>query len=211
MTAVEDDLNFTVVQLNGHPMEVMSVEEAAFYSDQQRRYTAENHFSAVSDLTDLDRLISYELQTFRMNRWLASGRDYDGRELPISAHTEMRRQMKELATLISGVKVDLGLTRSAREAEQAESVGSYLTELKRRAKEHGIKREGQLTRALVLVAELKSLVGTFDRANESERRRIGLESEADIVEWIRLKLIPEFDEVDAHFRANSQKFWVGSL
>ena len=110
---VTDVPEYWVTQLNGHKMEVLSQAEQQFYEEQLRRYTEENKFTAVSDITDLDRLLSYELQTFRMNRWLASGREYDGRELTMSQHTELRRQMKEISALITAVKVDLGLTRSA--------------------------------------------------------------------------------------------------
>ena len=200
---------YTVTQLNGHQMEVLTSFEADFHTQQMSRYMAENAFTAVSDLTDLDRLLNYELLVFRSNRWLSSGREYDGSELTLGQQTELRRQMKEISALISTVKNDLGLTRTAREKEAFESVGTYIVSLKERAKQHGVRRESQLTTAIVLVNELKSLVGTFDRSNELERRKLGLESEADIVEWIRVKFIPEFDAVDQHFRDHQQRFWIG--
>lgn len=199
-----------VKQLNGQVLEVMGDVEAVFYRAQQKRYLEENKFTAHSDLADLDRLLFFELLVFRWTQWLSSGRDYDGYLAP-SVEEQLRRNLKETAPLISTIKNDLGLTKSQRDKEAAESVGAYLVELKRRAKEHGVRREKELTAALCLVKELFSLIGTYDRSNPLERSKIGLESPEDILDWIRTHMKPEFDQVDEHFRTHSQKFWVGKL
>lgn len=199
-----------VKQLNGQVLEVMGDVEAVFYRAQQKRYLEENKFTAHSDLADLDRLLFFELLVFRWTQWLSSGRDYDGYLAP-SVEEQLRRNLKETAPLISTIKNDLGLTKSQRDKEAAESVGAYLVELKRRAKEHGVRREKELTAALCLVKELFSLIGTYDRSNPLERSKIGLESPEDILDWIRTHMKPEFDQVDEYFRTRSQKFWVGKL
>ncbi len=199
-----------VRQTNGQTLQVMGDTEAKFYRGQQKRYLDENKFTAASDLADLDRLLFFELLVFRWTQWLSSGRDYDGWLAP-SAEEQLRKNLKETAPLISAIKNDLGLTKSQRDKEQADSVGAYLVELKRRAKEHGVRREKQLTAAICLTKELFSLVGTFDRSNQLERSKIGLESADDILDWIRNHMKPEFDSIDEHFRKNSQRFWVGRL
>lgn len=191
----------------GHSIEVMSTEEARYYNASKRKYLAENKFTAVTDLVDLDRLLFMELLVFRWTGWLSSGRDYDGLLSP-NQEDQVRKNLKEMSPLISGVKNDLGLTKSQRDKEAFESVGQYLIDLKARAKEHGIRREDQLTKAICLMKELFSLVGTFDRSNELERSKIGLESEADIIDWIRGHMRPEFDAIDEYFRTHQQKFWV---
>lgn len=200
-----------VTPLNGHRMEVLTEEEAHFYDSQRDRYMGENTFTAVSDLTDLDRLLALELQMFRAERFLASGLDYDGEYLTTHATTELRRQVKVLTELIQSVKTGLGLTRSAREKAQHESVGGYLTNLHVAAKQFGVKREKELISALTLMHELISLVETYDRANDTERRKLGLDSVDDIMEWIRIKLIPEFRRVDDHFRTTKARYFVGTL
>lgn len=194
----------------GHDIEVQGNDEAKYYRAQMRKYQDENKFSAVTDLADLDRLLFFELMVYRWTGWLSSGKDYDGYLAP-SQEDQLRKNLKETAPLISAIKNDLGLTKSQRDKEQFESVGQYLVDLKARAKEHGVRREKQLTTAICLVKELFSLVGTFDRSNDLERSKIGLETEADIIAWVRDHMKPEFDKVDAHFRQSSQKFWVRTL
>ncbi len=212
--AVEGDAQpdvLTVQQLSGHELIVQTRDEQAFYKALQQGLLKDSVFTEASDMADLDRLMSYELQVFRANQWVAAGCDYDGRHLGLSHLTEMRRQSKELAALIREVKTDLGLSRAARNAEAAESVGSYIVELKKHAKEQGVKKNDEVRKALQLTHELISLLETFDRANAAERQRLGMDSEADIVEWLRVKFIPEFREIDKRYRATSQKFWVGAL
>lgn len=194
----------------GHTIEVMSLEEARYYRASKGKYLNENKFTAVSDLTDLDRLLFMELMVFRWTGWLSSGRDYDGLLTP-NQEDQVRKNLKEMSPLISTVKNDLGLTKSQRDKEAFESVGQYLSDLKARAKEHGIRREDQLTKALCLTKELFSLIGTYDRSNALERSKIGLETADDILDWVRGHMKPEFDAVDAYFRQNSQKAWVRKL
>lgn len=193
--------------VSGFEIEVMGRPEAKYYRDQQVKYLAENKFTAVTDLADLDRLLFLELMIFRWTGWLASGKDYDGYLAP-SQEDQVRKNIKEVGPQISTIKQDLGLTKSQRDKEAFESVGQYLVDLKARAKEHGVRREKQLTTAICLVKELFSLIGTYDRSNELERSKIGLETPEDILDWIRNHMKPEFDAVDEYFQQNQQKFWV---
>lgn len=199
-----------VKQVNGHDLDVQGTTEQKFYEAQKAKYLAENAFGSVTDLTDLDRLLFLELLMFRWSNFLSSGRDYDGYLVP-GQEDQLRKNIKETAPLISQIKNDLGLTLSQRIKDQSDSVGAYITELKKRAKEHGIRREDQLTKALCLIEELSSLVGTFDRSNKLERSKLGLESTDDIVDWIRTSMLPEYREIDAYFRQHSQRFWVGRV
>lgn len=196
-----------VKTVSGFEIEVMGRVEAKYFRDQMAKYLAENKFTAVTDLADLDRLLFLELLIFRWTCWLSSGKDYDG-YMTQNVEDQIRKNIKEVGPQISTIKQDLGLTKSQRDKEAFESVGQYIVDLKARAKEHGVRREKQLTVAICLVKELFSLIGTYDRSNELERSKIGLESEADIIDWCRNHMKPTFDEVDDHFRANSQKYWV---
>ncbi len=200
-----------VKTLSGQEIEVQGTSERDFYRGQQTKYQAENSFTATTDLQDLDRLIFMELMTYRNTCWLASGKNYYSEMLGPSEEADCRRAIKENAPLISNVKNDLGLTKAQRDKEQFESVGKYLVDLKARAREHGINRENQLQKAIVLMNQLFSVVGAFDRADETERGKLGLETSDDVLDWIRDVMRPEFDSVDAYFRANQQKFWVRKL
>lgn len=203
--------NHKVRNLSGSVVEVQGDEERDFFINRATKYISENSFTAASDFADLDRLIFMELLSYRAQCWLGSGRNYYGEILTPSEMTECRRVLKENAPLISAIKNDLGLTKAQRDKEQYESVGKYLTDLKARAREHGVKREEELTKALCLIKELFSMVGAFDRSDEAERFALGLESADDILDWVRTRMKPEFDRIDAYFRANQQKFWLRKL
>lgn len=200
-----------VKTLSGQEIEVQGAGERDFFRNQQAKYQAENSFTANSDVQDLDRLIFMELMTYRNTCWLASGKNYHGELLGPSEESDCRRAIKENAPLISNVKNDLGLTKAQRDKEQYESVGKYLVDLKARAREHGINRETQVQKAIVLMNQLFSIVGAFDRADEIERDKLGLQDADDVLDWVRDVMRPEFDKVDEYYRSHNQKFWVRKL
>lgn len=110
--------------------------------------------------------------------------------------------------MISTIQNDLGLTKAQRDKDQHESIGSYINDLKVRAKAFGIMREKQLGKALEWTKELFSIAGAYRRANDAERKKLGFESAEDIVDWILEVFKPEFDEIDKYFRENDQKNWI---
>lgn len=202
---------YLVDTLTGHELELMTAREADFYTSARTKYTTENTFTAGSDHRALDRLIFFETQMFRWQTQLASGMNYDGDYLTASEESALRRSVKETAPLISQIQVDLGLTKSQREKEKHESVGSYIQQLQIAAKEHGINREKQLGRAIELCKELFALAGAYQRSNENERKKLGFESPQDIVDWVLDVMKPQFDEVDEYFRKHQQRFWLRKL
>lgn len=193
---------------SGQQTFVLGAPEEQFYVTQSRKYLDDYAYTNVSDLLDLDRLLFLELQAFRLSQWLGTGRDYDGVLVDAAAQ---RRALKEASDLISKVKNDLGMTKSQRDKEREASVSAYLTTLKQRAKEFGVHRETQLIKAITLCQQLFSIIGAFDRADAVERDKLGFRDEAEIVEWIRSAMRPEFDAVDTHFRAHKQRYWLKDL
>ena len=113
--------------------------------------------------------------------------------------------------MVSQVQSDLGLTKSQRDRDQFESVGAYILKLKQAAREHGVRREKQLGRAIELTMELFSLCGAYSRASAHEREKLGFESADDVIEWVLTYMKPEFDSVDEHFRTHQQRFWLRDL
>ncbi len=213
MTAVLPDAQqaFWVTPLNGHQMEVQSAEEVNYFDAQKAGYLRDNVFTTTSDAADLDRLLGLEVQMFRCERFLLSGIDYHNRPVAESRAQDLRRQQRYLSAMINELKDTLGLSKNAREKAEAESVGAYLTNLRKRAKLFGVKREAELDRALTLFHDILSLIETYDRSNDTERRRLGLDTEADIIALIRDRFAPEFREIDEHFRTHQQRYWVGTL
>ena len=200
-----------VTTLTGHPLDLQTPEEAQFYEGARDKYMSDNVFSVASDLRALDRLLFFETQMFRYQWQLSIGLDYDNQLLEAADETAIRRSIKETAPLIAQIQNDLGLTKAGRDKQQHESVGAYITQLQQAAKQHGVRREKQLGKALELTKELFSLVGTYRRSNDHERAKLGFETVEDILDWIEGYMKPEFDAVDEHFRHHQQRFWVREL
>lgn len=199
---------FTVTSATGQQLSTLNQEEVNWYERTKGKYLAENRFTEVTDLQDLDSLLTMELIVHRWTQWTMSGRDYDGHLISEGVYT---KPLREYAVAIGTLKTRMGLARAEREREQHESVGAYLIELQRRAKEFGIHRETQLGKAIELTNQLSALIGAYDRADEEEREAIGITSDNDILDWIRQTLLPEFRLIDDHFRAHQQRFWAGTL
>lgn len=200
-----------VKMLSGETIEVQGDGERDFWNNQQKKYMAENTFTNTSDLQDLDRLLFLELLVHRATRWLSAGTNYYGEMLAPSEEADCRKLIKDTSPMISTIKNDLSLTKTQRDREQYESVGTYIIKLKARAREHGVKREKELTKALCLLKELFSVVSTYDRADQFERVKLGLESPEDILEWVRTYAMPEFNRIDEYFRDHDQRYWVRDL
>lgn len=198
-----------VSQPTGSKIKVRGKDEATFYNAQRKKYLAENKFEDVADLADLDALLMHELLDFRYTTQLSSGQSYEGLFLNHAQEEQLRQNKLAEARVIADLKRQLGLARASRDASQG-STADYIQELLRRAKEFGVNRDNQIAKAIPLAMELKSIVETFDRSNDTEKRVVGIEDEADIVQWVRERFIPEFDAVDLAFRLN-QRLWVGQL
>jgi hypothetical protein len=193
---------FSITLVSGATATVMSEAEQDWFTEAKDNYLQQTRFTDQTDQSDLDRLLNLELLTYRWSQWLFSGHDYQGLAVD---ETDLSRKLRDQSETINRLKSSLGLTKAARNQDAA-SVSERWMQLKERAKAFGVHREEQLRKALVLMNELSSIVGTFDRSDTEEREKIGFKSEADIVEWVRETMLPEFKVLDEHFR-EKQKFW----
>lgn len=190
----------------GSRVEVLTKDEKVFYEGQRELYMKEFSFTAASDKADLDRLLFQELLDYRWTVQLGKGADYDGIPLAPSLADAFRRNKNDSAKVIDTIKTSLGMTRAERDAK-GESLNTYIAELRRRAGEFGVVRNKQVTEALILFNEAKSIIGSFDRANQLEREKMGFEAPEDIVEWFRTVAIPRYDEIDTKWRSGTQRYW----
>jgi hypothetical protein len=199
-----------VKMLNGQDTTVQTDDEAAYYTASKAAYLKETRFTENTDLRDLDRLLTLELLVFRWQQWLFAGMDYEGDFL--ENEKQLIQDIKLYSDQINKIKESMGLNKKSRDAAAAEgNFAVWLSDLKARAKVFGVHREKQLTKALVLMQELSAVVGTFDRSDEEERRKIGFESEKDIVGWVRDVMLPEFKALDEHFRAHVQRYFIRDM
>lgn len=191
---------------SGATLNLMALEEQAYYSQRKTQYLTHNHFTNVSDLQDVDRLLTLEVMVYRWSVWLTRGFDYVMSRVDEHA---LKTNIKEYSTEIRLLKQSLGLDKVTRERDKGESVGDYLENLKRRARQFGIHRNKQYEVTVTMMARLRTMVTTFDRSDDEEREELDL-SEASIIEFIRESIIAPFDQIDDDFR-EEQKIWIKEL
>lgn len=195
--------------VSGEDLTVLNAAEARWYTQSRDTYLEQTKFSDTTDLRDLDRLLFMELMVYRLSRHLAQGHDYDGFEID---ETLLRRHLREYSEQITRVKSSMSLTKAARDEMTGDGdVNAYISNLLQRAKLFGIHRQTQLTKALVLINELSAIVGAYDRSDAEERNKLGFESPDDILDWIRSVLLPEYKQIDEHFRENDQRYWIRTM
>ena len=196
----------TVKLVSEQPIKVLSPAEKRWFEGTRDDYLKQARFTETTDLRDLDRLLVHELMVYRWTTWIASGVDYEGHLID---EQDLQRNIKLYSDQITSIKDSMGLSKKARDqAADKGTLADYISDLKARAKTFGLHRERQLVKALSLMEELSTVVGTFLRSDKEERDKIGFPSEADIVKWIDEVMIPEYREIDEHFRKNDQRYWV---
>ncbi len=198
-----------VTMVSGESVRVLGDVEARWFNTTRDSYTAQLHFTETTDLRDLDRLLVLELMVFRWTQQLAAGQDYIGMEID---EEKIRKNIREYSESVNKLKDTMGLSKKARDdAANSGDFATWLADLKMRAKAFGVHREKQLSKALILMNELLSIVTAYDRSDGEEREKLGFTNEAEIVDWIRTIMAVEYAAVDEHFRRTSQSYWVRSL
>lgn len=183
--------------------EVLTREEKDVFETTLKKYTEDYKFENISDLQDLDRLVSLELLSYRYTWWLVKGKDYDDLQF---AEKDVRDHKQKVDQEIRALKKSLGMDRKNRFESEQQSVSEYLSSLLRRAKEFGIHRNNQVAKAIDIFEDLKTMIGLHDRTDEEERRHLGVDTD-QILDWIRNTAIPEYDEIDNAFR-KEQRYWI---
>jgi hypothetical protein len=200
---------FPVQLCCGETLQVQTEVEQRWFEATKAKYLSETRFTDTTDLQDMDRLLALELLMFRWNQHLASGRDYEGNLVDDDL---IRKQVKEQSETITRLKTSLSLDKKSRDAALNEgNFATWLADVKRRAKLFGIHRETQLNKALSLMNELSGIIGAYDRSDEEERKKLGFESESEILQWVRETMLPEFRAIDEYFIENEQKLWKRDL
>lgn len=196
-----------VISPSGGTFYVLTLDEEAYYNDRASRYMTDGRYTFVSDLQVVDQILITELFIWRWGLWISMDEDYFGDPIERDKlQASLNNYLKEVRQL----KKSIGMDKTSREAARGDNISEYWDDLRRRAKEFGVMREDQLTKALTLFMELDALVTKHENYNERERHEYELTME-DVFKWIKEVAIPEFKEIDNHFRANQQRFWVGDM
>lgn len=199
-----------VTLVSGDKATVLTAEEADWFDRSRDAYLEQTRFTEQTDLADLDRLLTLELMVYRWRQFLFSGYDYHGDELEDEA--KLVDRVKYYSDQINKLKESMSLNKKAR--DDAANEGSFAlkyADLKAKAKIFGIHRVNQVSKTLSLFEELSMIVSSFYRSDTEERRKLGFETEADIVQWVRDIALPEYRRLDAFFREHEQRYWIRTL
>lgn len=181
--------------------------EREYWDSTVRKYLSDYKFTNISDLQDLDRVVAAEMLVYRYQLWVSTERDYSGDLIDVD---QFNKIIKEKSAELRLLKKSLGIDKSSREKDQGDSVARYIESLRQRAHEFGVMRNEQAVKAISLFQELSALIQLHDNCTEEERKENHIQVH-DIVDWIRSKGIPEFEEIDKNFRETSQKYWVAEM
>lgn len=197
---------FTVSTPGGSDFNLQTQEEADWYENRRDRYLTDNHFPNVSDLQDLDRLLILEVMVYRWSLWLGQGFDYMYSRVD---EGQLKNNIKEYSVETRLLKQSLGIDKATRDKEKGESLADYTANLLQRAKEFGYHRNEQYEIVVTKFYELSAMVKTYDRCDAEERNLLDLSYET-IFEWIRTKVVADFDVHADAFRKN-QSIWVKDM
>jgi hypothetical protein len=211
VTITDKPTRYPTKTVTGAEIELLHQREVDYYVTARDRYLTDFKFTIASDFRSLDRLLLLEVQNFRCMWQLTADTDYQGIDLDNSERAMLSKAIRELGVQIAYALKYLGLTKAQRDRANDEDPGVYLENLRIRAKEHGIKREREVSKAIELSKELFSLCGAYQRANENERRKLGFDSAEDILTWVMEYMRPEFNAIDEAYRKGQQKFWLRSI
>lgn len=160
-------------------------------------YFKDNHFTNVSDLADLDRIVMNEHLILRWSIWISVGQNYW--KEPIDQRV-LQTQIKDFSNELRQTKDKLSIDKVSRDKQKGtEDVANYIENLQVRAKHFGIKRNKEFNLVLELWQELRGKVQLNENCDEQEMEETRCRPE-DILEWLRKTAYPRYDEIDRVFR-----------
>lgn len=192
---------------SGGTYHVMSNTEKAFFTDKAKRYLDEFHYTNISDLSDVDKLVIAETNIHRWSIWVSKGKDYFDEEI---SPTTYQRMINDTSNEVRQLKKNLGMDKVTRDKVSGDdSLPSYWDALLRRAKEFGYMRNEQAVQAINSMMRIDALVTLHKNTDEAERREFHAEWD-DILQLISEEL-EKFHQIDTDFRQNVQRYWIRSM
>lgn len=183
---------------------VITDEEERYLTDRISRYLTDNHFVNVSDVQDIDKMITFELLIFRWTLWISKGRDYFDEDINVKQFAEM---VKEYSTEVRQLKKSLGVDKTTRDRTRGDdSIAALWENLQRRAAEFGYKRNEELVAVITAFQRVKAMITFHDNCDELERKENACEL-TDVLSVLREE-IRKFDAIDESFKFEKQTLWV---
>lgn len=183
---------------------VLTDEEARYLQERITQYLEHNHFVNISDMQDIDKMITFELLIHRWTMWLSKGKDYFDEAINVKQYSDMTQ---DYSREVRQLKKALGVDKSTRDRTRGDdSISALWSNLQRRAREFGYMRNKQYEQVIVSFQRLKALMIFHQRCDEVERKENACEME-DVFEVLKEE-IKKFDEIDEKFRFEQQALWI---
>lgn len=185
---------------------VLTDEEERYLRERIERYQTDNHFVNVSDVQDIDKMITFELLIHRWTLWLSKGRDYFDEDINIKQYSEM---VHGYSTEVRQLKKALGVDKNTRDRTRGDdSLSALWSNLQRRAAEFGYKRNEEFVQTITSFQRIKAMITFHDKCDELERKENACEA-GDVLEVLRQE-IAKFDAIDEKFKFEKQTLWIRS-
>lgn len=201
---VQSDQGIPVTLPSGNTFYCLTSNEERYLTERIRRYLSDNHFVNISDVADLDNMVTFELLMHRWSLWLSKGRDYYDEDISIKLYSDM---LNNYSTELRQLKKSLGVDKSTRDKTRGDdSVAAYWDNLKRRAQEFGYMRNEQFAQVITAFKRIQAMVQFYENCDSIERKENACEID-DVLDVIREE-ISKFDLIDEEFRFNVQTMWI---
>lgn len=190
---------------SGDTFHVITEKEKEFVERSVEKYLSDNAFVNISDLRDVDGVITKELLIHRWQNWVSRRMDYF--DQPIDEE-DLTKRVKDLSVEVRQLKKAIGLDKATRDKMQGDdSFPAWLEQAKKRAAQFGQLRKDQDQFATTAFQELSAFLTFHDNCNEREQREQGA-TQDDVIKRLR-KLIKDFEKIDNDFLVNVQQHWEG--
>jgi hypothetical protein len=166
---------------------VLTDTEEHYLRDKIGRYMSDNHFVNVSDILEIDRMVTFELLIHRWTLWLSRGKDYWNNTINSK---QLSDTVQEFSREIRQLKKGLGVDKTSLQ----------------RAREFGYLRNEQFTQVITSFQRIKAIVQFHLNSDEIERKENACEL-PDVLEVIQEE-ISKFDQIDETFRFEKQRMWI---
>jgi hypothetical protein len=189
---------------SGATFYVLTQDEADYLDERIKLYGEQNHFTNISDIQDIDKMVIFELLIHRWSLWLSKGVDYWNDTI---SQREVSERVNNTSRELRQIKAVLGIDKKTRDRTHGDdSIPAYLDALRMRAREFGIMRNAQFDHVITAFQRISAFLGYHDRCDDQERKEFNVTVE-DLIEVIRDE-VASFEAIDAEFRQSNQKLWI---
>lgn len=153
---IQADEGIAVTLPSGATYYVHTDGEEHYLRDKITRYLSDNHFVNISDMQEIDRMITFELLIHRWSMWLARGKDYWNESINTKQFSDM---VQDYSREVRQLKKALGVDKTSRDKTRGDdSIAALWDNLLRRAREFGYMRNEQMTQVITSFHRIKAMI-----------------------------------------------------